>query len=117
MKFALVGREETIGHVDGDALLALGRQAIHQQRKIQILSLGTTAPAVLLQGGELILENHPAVIQQPADQRGLPVIDAAAGHETQQGLVLVLDQVGIDILRDQRIGLVSRIRDAVVHQK
>ena len=45
---------------------------------------------VRLQRRELILEDHLRVVQQPADQRRFAVIDAAAGDEAQQALVLVL---------------------------
>ena len=37
-EFALVGREEAIGDVDGDALLALGLQPVDQKREIDILA-------------------------------------------------------------------------------
>ena len=33
-ELALVGGEEAVGDVDGDALLALGRQAVDQQREV-----------------------------------------------------------------------------------
>ena len=38
-ELALFGREEAVGDIDGDALLALGRQAIDQQRKVQVIAL------------------------------------------------------------------------------
>ena len=38
-ELALVGREEAIRDVDRDALLALGRQAVDQQREIEFAAL------------------------------------------------------------------------------
>ena len=43
-----------------------------------------------LERGQLVLEDHLAIVQQPADQRRFAVVDAAAGDEAQQALVLVL---------------------------
>jgi hypothetical protein len=54
-----------------------------------------------LDGRELVLEQHLRVVQQAADQRALAVVDAAAGDEAQQALVLVLLQVGADVLGDE----------------
>ena len=42
-----------------------------------------------LERGELVLEDQLGVVEQPADQRALAVVDAAAGDEAQQALVLV----------------------------
>ena len=38
-ELALLGREEAVGDVDGDALLALGGKAVDQQREVQRLAL------------------------------------------------------------------------------
>ncbi|MNL11498.1 hypothetical protein D3C87_1323370 [compost metagenome] len=38
-ELALVGRKETIRHIDGDTLLAFGRKPIHQQGEIQVAAL------------------------------------------------------------------------------
>ena len=38
-ELALLGREEAIGDVDRDALLALGGEAVDQQREIDLLAL------------------------------------------------------------------------------
>ena len=106
-ELALVGGEEAVGDVDGDALFALGRQAVDQQRKVDVLALGADALAVGLERRQLVLEDHLRVVQQPADERRLAVVDAAAGDEAQQRLVLVLHQVGIDVRGDQRGRLVA----------
>ncbi len=42
------------------------------------------APGIRVQRGELVLEDQLGVVEQPADQRGLAVIDRAAGEEAQQ---------------------------------
>ena len=38
-EFAPVGREEPVGHIDGDPLLPLGGQAVDQQREVDVLAL------------------------------------------------------------------------------
>ena len=106
-EFALLGGEEPVGHIDGDALFALRGQAVHQQREIDVLALGSDTLGVGLQRRELILEDHLRVVQQASDERGFAVIDAAAGDEAQQALVLMLLQVGVDVLGDQRIRLIT----------
>ncbi len=83
-EFALVGGEEAIGDIDGDALLALGLQPVHQQREIDVLAGGAEFPEVLLQRGQVVLEQQLGVVEQPPDQGGLAVIDAAAGEKAQQ---------------------------------
>ena len=50
---------------------------------------------------QLILIDHVAVIQQPPDQRGFPVVHRPAGEETQQILGLVTPQVLRDVGPDQ----------------
>ena len=89
---AAVGGEIAIGDVDGDALLALGGKAIDEKGEIDVFAGGAVALRVGLQGGELVLEQALGIEQQPADQRRLAVIDAAAGQEAQQALVLVVGE-------------------------
>jgi hypothetical protein len=38
-----------------------------------------------MQGGQLVFRDGAAFEQEPPDQGGLPVVDAAAGHEAQEG--------------------------------
>ena len=71
-----------VGDVDGDALLALGAQAVGEQRKID--RAAGAIDLALLHGGELIFEDGLAVVEQAADQRGFAVVDAAGGGEAQQ---------------------------------
>ncbi len=100
-ELALVGGEEPVGDIDGDALFALGRQAVHQQGEVDLAALGADALGVRLQRGQLILEDHLGVVEQAADQGGLAVVHRAAGDEAQQGLVLVGVQIGVDVLGDE----------------
>ena len=48
-EFALVGGEEAIGDVDGDALLALGLQPVDQQREIDVVAGGAEFLGILFQ--------------------------------------------------------------------
>ena len=96
-EFALVGREEAIGDVDGDALLALGLQPVDQQREVDVVAVGAELLGILFQRRELILEQHLGIVKQAADQRGLAVIDAAAGEEAQERLVFLLGEEGFEI--------------------
>ena len=117
-ELALLGGEEAIGDVDGDALFALGGEAIDQQGEVDLAALRADALAIGLQRFELILEDHLRIIEQSPDQGGLAVIDAAAGDEAQHGLVLMDVEIGVDVLRDEGIGLVDGVLcDHVGHQK
>src|SRR5690606_12231410 len=107
----LVGAEEAVGDIDGDALLSLGGKPVHQQGEIDLAVLGAVALAVGFECAELVVEQQPGVVQQAADQRALAVVNAAAGDEAQQVLGLVLLQVGGDLCA----GLVRG--GHVVHQK
>ena len=81
-------REEAVGDIDGDALLALGLQPVDQQREVDILAGRAVLAAVAGDGGQRVLEDQLAVEQQAADQRRLAVIDRAAGEEAEQFPVL-----------------------------
>jgi hypothetical protein len=98
---ARIGGEEAIGDVDGDALLTLGGEAVEQEREVQVVALRADALRVDLERGELILEQQLRLPQQPADERALAVVDAAARDEAQKTLVLVRVEVGEDVLADQ----------------
>jgi hypothetical protein len=53
-ELAPLAREITIGNVDRDALLALGREAVDQQREIDLLALRAMAFAVRFERRELV---------------------------------------------------------------
>ena len=103
-EFALVGREEAIGDVDGDALLALGGEAIDEKGEIDIVALRADLLAVALQSGELVFEDLLGIVEQAPDQRALAVIDAAAGDEPQKLFALLRRQIAVDILGDEIFG-------------
>ena len=63
-----------------------------------------------LEGREVVLEDELGVVEQPADEGALAVVDAAAGDEAQHRLVLVLVEVGVDVVGEEVV------RD-VGHQK
>ena len=77
-------REKAIGDIDGDALLALRLQAVDQQREIELVAGGAVAGANRGSGPRADHPRRPRIEEQPADQRRLAVVDAAAGEEPQQ---------------------------------
>jgi hypothetical protein len=55
-ELAPLGREEPVGDVDRDALLALGREPIDEQREVDLAAARADALRIRLQRRELILE-------------------------------------------------------------
>ena len=51
---------------------------------------------IALQRRQLVLEDLLGVVEQPADQRRLAVVDRAAGEEAQQRLALLPGQIVAD---------------------
>ena len=100
-ELAVLGREEPVGDVDRDALLAFGRQTVEEEREVEVAALRADLGRVGLERGEVILEHEMRLVQQAADEGALAVVDAAAGDEPQQALVLVRRQVLVDVLGDQ----------------
>jgi hypothetical protein len=45
----------------------------------------------------LVVEDLLGLVEQPADQRRLAVVDAAAGDEAQQLLALLRGEPGLDV--------------------
>ncbi len=77
------GRGEVpVGHIDGDALLALRAQAVHQQR--QVRGRQTAVRAGPPHGVELVGQHRLGVVQQPPDQSALAVVDGPGGGQPQQ---------------------------------
>ena len=60
--------------------------------KSMSLAGGAVLDAVAFQRRELVVEDQLGVVEQPADQRRLAVIDAAAGEEAQQADLLLARQ-------------------------
>ena len=82
-------REVAVGDIDGDALFPLRTQAVDQQRQIR------GGQALVHRGAgdrvDLIGQHRFRVVQQPSDQCGLAVVDAAGGGETEEiGLLCLL---------------------------
>ena len=89
MNFRRRRRKIAVGDVDGDPLLALGLEPVDEERKIdRSTAFGTGAPLVL-GAFQLVLINERRIVEQPADQRALAVVDAAAGEETQESALLL----------------------------
>ena len=90
---AAVRGEVAVGDVDGDALFPLGAQAVGQQGEVDRLNTGCAGPAeAAVRGGagdgvELVGEDRLGVVQEPAHQGGLAVVDRAGGREAEQGSV------------------------------
>ena len=92
---ALLGVEIAVGDVDRNALLALGLEAVHEQRQVDLVAGRAPLAAVARHRRELVLEDLLRVMQHAADQRALAVVDAAAGDEAQEALGLVtLQEIG-----------------------
>ena len=100
-ELAPVGGEEAIRHVNRDALLAFGRQSVHEQREVDVVAARAAALRVGLQRRQLILEDGLAFVEEPPDEGRLAVVHAAAGDEAQQGLLLVRLQVAFDVRRNE----------------
>ena len=89
-EFSTRGREVTVSDVDGNALLALGLQAIGHQRQVEVLAGRTCPLGIVLDRLKLILINALRLKQQPADQRALAIVDAASCHQTKEVFLLVV---------------------------
>ena len=81
-EFPLGRGEVAVGDVDGDALLALGAQAVGHQSQVGVVVSAFLGGA--LDGGQLVLHDGLGVVQQPADERGLAVVDGTGGRDAQQ---------------------------------
>ena len=81
-ELAAGGREVAVGHVDRDALLALGAEPVGQQREVGVVVAPGDAGG--LDGLELVLEDRLGVQQQPPDQGRLAVVDGTGRGEAEQ---------------------------------
>lgn len=80
-EFAPVGGKVAPGHVDGDALLALGGEAVGQQGQVGL--------ALALHARQVVLQHGLAVYQQAANQCALAIVHAAAGDELEGGNMVI----------------------------
>ena len=108
-ELALFGVEEAIGHVDRDALFALGGQTIDQQGEIDPLTLRADLFRIGFQRGQLIFKDHLGIIEQAPDQRRFAIVHRPAGDEAQHRLVLMRVEIGVDVFGNQRVDDVNRI--------
>ena len=81
-EFPLGGAEVAVGNIDGDALLTLGTQSVGHQSQVGVF-VATFARGAF-DGRKLILHHGLGVIQQPADQGGLAVVDRTGGGKAKQ---------------------------------
>ena len=73
--------EVAVGDVNGDALLALGAQAVGEIGEVDLPAAGDVGGA--LQRFDLVFHQRPRVVEQPADESGLAVVHRAAGVEAE----------------------------------
>ena len=99
-ELALLGGEETVGDIDGDALLALGLQAVNQEGEIDLLADRAVFLGIAFQRSQLVLEDQLGVVEQAADQGRFAVVDGAAGQKAQ----LVLAFLRQNIIGNRRFG-------------
>ena len=74
------GLEVAIGNVDGDALLALGLEAVGEEREVDGVSVPGRAADLL----DLVVEERARLVEQPADQRALAVVDRPDHHQADE---------------------------------
>ena len=74
--------EVAVGDVDRDALLALGAEAVGQEGEVE--PVAAAASRGVLEGDQLVLEDALRVVQQPADQRALAVVDGSGRREPEE---------------------------------
>ena len=94
MKRRLRRRERAVGDVDRDALLALGAQAVGEQREVEPVD------RALLDVRELVGQDGLGVVEQAADQGRLAVVDASrrwrgAGGPLEVALLLAVLHGGL----------------------
>ena len=81
MNFRFGRGEVTVRHVNRDALLAFGAQAVGEVRQIDLAAAGDVGGS--FQRFDLIFHQRLRVVEQSADERGLAVVHRAAGVEAQ----------------------------------
>ena len=96
-ELALVGGEGAVGDVDGDALLALGGEAVDEEREVEVAALRAHLLRIGFECRQLVLEQHLGFIEKPSDQGRLAVIDGAAGDEAEKILLLLRVEIGFDV--------------------
>ena len=72
---ARLGREEAVGDIDGDALLALGGEPVDEEREVEAAAGGAVPARGRFQGRDLIVEELFEFVQQAPDEGRLSVVD------------------------------------------
>ncbi len=85
--------EVAVGNVDRDALLALGPKPVGHECQVHVLVAATLTGAS--HGLELVLEDRLGVVEEPPDEGGLAIVDAAAGQQPQHARLEV--GVGVEV--------------------
>ena len=93
--FALRAREIAVGHIDRDALLALGDKAVGEQREIG--DRAALALHVAFEIGALIDGDGIEIPQQTPDERAFAVVDATARNESKQFFAFMLFEISQNI--------------------
>ena len=91
-KFAVIGREVTIGHINRNALFAFGLQPIQQQSIINVFSCITQPFTIAFQRIELVFIQFLAIEQQTPDQCRLSIVYRTCRQQTQQIFLFVFIQ-------------------------
>ena len=80
-ELALLGREVAVGHIDGDLLLALGEQAVCEEREVEVRRAVRPEYGGV---GELVFEEGAGVEEEPAQEGGLAVVHRAGNDEAEE---------------------------------
>ena len=80
-EFAFWGGKVAVGYVDGDALFALGGQAVGKAGEIGNFAVLRG----LVELGYLVGQQGFAVVKQAVDEGGFAVVNAACRDEAEQG--------------------------------
>jgi hypothetical protein len=83
-ELALGRGEIAVGDVNRDALLAFGAQAVGEVGEIDLAAAGDVGGA--FQRLDLVFHQRLGIVKQPADERGLAVVNAAAGVEAEDSM-------------------------------
>ena len=81
-ELAVGGRGVAVGHIDRDALLALGAQAVGHEGQVDLAQPPSLRRG--LNGGELVVEELTGIEEKASDQRALPVVHRSDGGEPQE---------------------------------
>ena len=90
-EFSFGGGEVAVGDVDGDALLALGLEAVGEEGEVDAAAGGAVDTAGG-EGGELVFIDGLGVVEEAADEGGFAVVDGAGGGEAEE----LLGEVGVE---------------------